>query len=456
MKAAWIALVVVSLLAGCQKEVDQSQIEMEGRKVYVKGEDKPFTGTVLNLAPSEVLTKDATNLLLNWNQFASFHSILSSGKSDKPSSIIDEMMRTKTDVFCEASFADGILDGRFACSSGRKKNLITGEFKEGVMDGEFYVFNKEKTHKLIEANFENALLEGKLIYRAEDKDLILYSREVRQGLANGTTKQFFYNTGKIAEESTWTQGKRSGDLLTYDQAGRMVRRKTPDEKEFVLNDVTGNYIPVSELIHAKYADRKYYLLLEGKEIAAYMEPGVFASSPSYRFLEPQLSIKVDGCFEGWCSVDRGLRWVKEDDLKALTMPDDSWAAPAEMDASVPAAQETTVDTSNTESMKPYYKDMFLTSKKKCSPQNYTDECVPMEPDEYATDFELMIDENIPWTTDEILQLSSDGISKFYGNMDVDKNDTARTKLRQELCGKYRHQLEKTDDMQVCLSGGYGE
>jgi len=490
MKAAWIALVVASLLVGCAKEVDQSQIEVEDGVLYLIGEDKPFTGEVSNLPASMLPGTEIKRLANDW-----FNRNLNTliANPDGNDAMVRKVATGDESVTCVAPIRKGYIDGEFSCGIGRNKDLAVGEYDEGNLVGDFAIYTKDKSYKLIEAAFSGGKMNGKTIYRSNLKNQVTSEYEYVDGVvkehvtynpngtissretAGGDSEDYDQNGTLVSRrdaKGTLSAYSKEGKLtqrvvigegtFDYDEKGTIVHQQTSDGKNLFLSDVTGKFIDTSMSDGHPIGLAPTYAISGGKSLDAYRTPGVPALSaqPSSRYSSDK-QITVLGCTEGWCEI-LGYEWVREKDLQAVAVriggsslqhtyvPNDD-SRSGELVGNIDVS-----DAIGDESMKPYYKDMYLTSKKKCAAQNYTDECVPMEPDEYATNFELMIDENIPWTTEEILQLSRDGITKFYGNVDVHKNDTARIKLRQELCGKYRQQLEKTDDMQVCLSGGYGE
>lgn len=206
-----LAAMMLSALAlsGCfQDTLDYRNAEISSGKVFVKGENKPFSGIVTNV-PVEDLPRDSFAHMIVFAKF-----VLGKEAPDVYPNIRS---------FCDSKVKDGVLEGNTTCPYPNSDALaLTLPFERGTINGKVTLHNpSDKGKALAEGEFKNGLLEGdiKVYWPASGK--VVGQLPMKNGKREGTEEVFFASTGKTALIRNWHADNQDGLMLVYTEDGKL-------------------------------------------------------------------------------------------------------------------------------------------------------------------------------------------------------------------------------------------
>lgn len=229
---AGLAGFLVLSLTGCGSEVLESQnAEVVNGKIYKKGADSPFSGT-LSLRAGDLL--GAQGGFGRLAAVAESKSTETSGISvggrhlvNQERSALDFGMRLGAGTLCKAEVRDGSFEGKASCQAEKaERPTFEMSFKKGVLDGTLTYFKLRTGGSLVTTvTFNNGQPDGKqeMINTANQK--VVYLANWKNGLMEGLEEAFDQETGNLIGHVNWVNNNPEGEVVGYAADGQTLTYK---------------------------------------------------------------------------------------------------------------------------------------------------------------------------------------------------------------------------------------
>jgi hypothetical protein len=226
-----ITICALLVIQGCSKEVlDFRNAELSNGKIYSRGSDKPFSGTVTS-APYKLITS------LNEGAAPFFQTMsvqwtgivwgdvcdvnVQNGVVDGSGVCMPRNTQFKRTAF---NFKNGVLDGDFKLHVPNEQGKLMSEasYFKGRLEGTQKVFNPENGVETFSLGWKNGYQDGDQIGHSADGKYVTYKGQKGGGKPDGTEEHFFPDTGKIADQREWKLGVPVGSYKVWNSAGVLI------------------------------------------------------------------------------------------------------------------------------------------------------------------------------------------------------------------------------------------
>lgn len=233
-RPALILLLGLTALAGAcgDKVLDFRNAEIVNGKVYVRDANTPFTGKVTNL-PVDKLPLAGLGPLITL--VARVTNDESYGHLFFFNAVAAAMGARREDgVVCDARITQGLADGLASCGV-RGESVMRFAFKQGALEGPVELLDPKGGGKLLaQASAARGKLNGLSTIHDIGEKKLRYTVGWTEGAANGL-EELRYASGGLATKANIVNGRYDGELVRYDEAGKVTLTTVYRKGEFVKN-----------------------------------------------------------------------------------------------------------------------------------------------------------------------------------------------------------------------------
>jgi hypothetical protein len=219
-----VAAVVTAALAACgSKVLDFRNAEIVNGKVYASGANEPFSGRLTNVPVDK--------LMLPQRGFEILSNVVSNSNAVIPASLralqsfagASNALMLLPDALCDADFSGGAPSGKITCTSPRSETVqIQAAFNEGVLDGDFVLFDASGKQPIVNATFRHGLPDGKLEIHSPTTGKLVHTGNLDNGVLSGKEEAFDPTTGNRVLSATLVNGLYDGTFTRYAPDGKQM------------------------------------------------------------------------------------------------------------------------------------------------------------------------------------------------------------------------------------------
>ncbi|MCZ2903232.1 toxin-antitoxin system YwqK family antitoxin [Burkholderia thailandensis] len=196
------------VLAGCgEKTLDYRNAEINNGKIYAGNANNPFSGKVTNVPYNQIFS--GTDGL---------------GKAQRAFlTVVKANDGINYQAVCDAYAHDGLRDGKVVCKQPNSNTTeIETSFKEGNLDGDFKLYDKDGSTVLNSVSFVNGQPNGKQEIYSPQTHKLVHVAHWSNGVPNGEEQGFDENTGNRILQANWSNGQYDGEYVEYAPDGKQV------------------------------------------------------------------------------------------------------------------------------------------------------------------------------------------------------------------------------------------
>ncbi|WP_134723331.1 toxin-antitoxin system YwqK family antitoxin [Pseudomonas coleopterorum] len=204
-----LAAVAALIISGCgDATLDFRNAELSNGKVYQKGGNEPFTGSLTNFPHTLIRqTGDLTGIL------AGLAATLDRMK--RP----DESLRFLK-LICNGRTSEGHLDGEVSCyEPGTTTLRYQAHYKQGAMDGDFTTWGKHN-NVLSKASFKQDRTNGDVQIYSPNTGTLIQQIQLRAGVIDGLDQRWDDKTGQLTYQAKAEKGFYVGVAESWGPNGR--------------------------------------------------------------------------------------------------------------------------------------------------------------------------------------------------------------------------------------------
>jgi antitoxin component YwqK of YwqJK toxin-antitoxin module len=226
VKIIYLSLILLgaALINGCGKQIlDFRNADMVNGKVYAKGANTPFSGTLTNMP-----TGTAINTTPGIKKFIAF-AMRFSDDARYP------IAWSLTSGACDVPISDGYLKGEMICKVPRSNAMMLQvSMDNGAVTGDFKIYDLTPQNNVVsEAKFNDGVLEGVQKSYSLVTQKLVHTLTWKNNGAFGPEETFDPNTGNLTYRGGAVNGMTDGEVVRYAPDGKTLTYKGIYEKGFV-------------------------------------------------------------------------------------------------------------------------------------------------------------------------------------------------------------------------------
>lgn len=315
------AILAAVIAVGCgQKVLDFRNVEISNGKIYSRGANTPFTGSVTNVPMSTIRVaaiRPMIESLTNVTKEQIYSQVFLA------SALGAVMGSSQGGLMCDVALDEGLLDGDVKCSV-QNTPVFQVAFSKGTMDGKLVMSDPRNGKTAAEATMKQGRLHGKSAIYDASTGKVLNAAHWENGVTNGP-EQMWDREGRLVYKATFVNGKYEGEVVQYDANGQ-VKLTTIYSAGVLKRTLRPGVSDAQNCVEDKLQTfRAYY----GDRLAAPTEKwlaecgGGTPSAAAAPIAEPAVAPTASSCTDAWAAAYRKERgedaMVKRDQL-------DEWAA----------------------------------------------------------------------------------------------------------------------------------